>query len=96
MLAGYDRILKPLACLGGKDGFARFYADFAWPWKWTSWAYERRRTGAGVEWIKSHEDLLNERAERFILGNRYNRLSAARGQLEERPWMVHYEVYDRM
>ncbi|KAK4152405.1 hypothetical protein C8A00DRAFT_44557 [Chaetomidium leptoderma] len=72
VLAGYNRTLKPLACLGGhgKDGLAQFYADFAWPWKWTSWAYERRRDigyKAGQEWTKSKEDVLNERGERFIL-----------------------------
>ncbi|KAK4150053.1 hypothetical protein C8A00DRAFT_37359 [Chaetomidium leptoderma] len=54
VLAGYDRILKPLARLG-KDGLTRFYADFAWPWKWTNWASDRRRdmgdSDAAWEWI---------------------------------------------
>ncbi|KAK4235292.1 hypothetical protein C8A03DRAFT_17946 [Achaetomium macrosporum] len=91
VLAGYNRILKSLACLAGEDGFARFYADFAWPWKWTKWAYARYKVlgfQAGQEWTKSKEDALNERAERFILGDRYERLSARGKDLEERPWMV--------
>jgi hypothetical protein len=84
VLAGYDRILKPLACLGGEDGVAHFYADFAWPWKWTNWALERRQAmshGAGDEWTQSMEDVLNERAERFVLGDRYERLSASERKL---------------
>ncbi|KAK4044117.1 hypothetical protein C8A01DRAFT_43049 [Parachaetomium inaequale] len=71
VLAGYDRILRPLACLGGKDGLAQ-------------WAYQRRQ----------EMDVLNERAERFILGDRYERLSASEGRLEERPWRVHQWVSD--
>ncbi|KAK3308756.1 uncharacterized protein B0T15DRAFT_483349 [Chaetomium strumarium] len=97
VLAGYNRILESLDCLGGEDGVARFYADFAWPWKWTNWAYARRELlglQAGEEWTKSKEDALNERAERFILGDRYERLSARRGDkdIEERPWMMQHLV----
>ncbi|KAL2179597.1 uncharacterized protein P884DRAFT_219495 [Thermothelomyces heterothallicus CBS 202.75] len=91
VLAGYNRILKSLACLGGEDGFARFYADFAWPWKWTKWAYAKRGVlgfRAGREWTKSKEDALNEPAERFILRDRYERLSARGKDIEERPWMI--------
>jgi hypothetical protein len=97
VLAGYDRILRPLACLGGRDGLAHFYADFAWPWKWTTWAYARRQElgyKLGSEWTKSKEDVLNEGAERFILGDRYERLSAGEGRLKERPWRVHRWVSD--
>jgi hypothetical protein len=94
VLAGYDRILEPLARLGGKDGLTRFYADFAWPWKWTEWARDSRRDIANYEaareWMKSKEDVFNERAERFILGDRYERLSSSEGGREERPWMIHY------
>jgi hypothetical protein len=94
VLAGYDRILEPLARLGGKDGLTRFYADFAWPWKWTEWARDSRRDIANYEaareWMKSKEDVFNERAERFILGDRYERLSSSEGEREERPWTIHY------
>ncbi|KAL2144908.1 hypothetical protein VTI28DRAFT_8369 [Corynascus sepedonium] len=96
VLAGYDRILKSLACLGGEDGLAQFYADFAWPWKWTTWSYETRQVmgfRAHRRLIKSKEDVLNERAERFILGDRYERFSASKRKDEETPWMIQYSAY---
>jgi hypothetical protein len=100
VLAGYDRILKPLARLGGDDGFAQFYADFAWPWKWTKWAREKyramgpwREPDGGEAWLKSKEDALNERAERFILGDRYERLSATKTKKEERAWTREHRIY---
>jgi hypothetical protein len=87
ILAGYDRILKPLARLGGKDGLNRFYADFAWPWKWTKWASEmfpyHDDWEANCEWIKSKEEPLNEYAERYILGDRYEQQYSRQGELEE-------------
>ncbi|KAH6641207.1 hypothetical protein F5144DRAFT_506277 [Chaetomium tenue] len=97
VLAGYDRILEPLACLGGEDGLAQFYADFAWPWKWTSWASETRRAmnrDTAREWTKSRENVLNERAERLILGGRYEWLSTNEGRLEERPWKEQHYISD--
>jgi hypothetical protein len=90
VLAGYGRILKSLACLGGEDGFKRFYADFGWPWKWTKLAYTTRREILG--YLKSKEDELNERAERFVLGDRYEQLPARGKDVEERPWMVQHRI----
>jgi hypothetical protein len=98
VLAGYHRILKPLARLGGKEGLNRFHADFALPWKWTTWVSERfgdvDDSVAAREWIKSKEALLNEYAERFVLRDRYDRLfSKARGkEPEERQWTRLYEL----
>lgn len=54
VLAGYTRILGPLAYLGSVS-LARFYADFAWPWFWTS--YRR-------ELVVSKKAELKQRAER--------------------------------
>ena len=88
MLAGYDHILKPLACLG-EDGLARFYADFAWPWKWVRPVYDGHRELTHYEhllaWAQSKEEVLNERAERFILGHRYDRIRRSEGTLEKMP-----------
>ncbi len=94
VLAGYDRILRPLARLGsGEDGFARFYADFAWPWKWVRPLYDGDRELTHYEqlraWAQSKEAVLNERAERFILGDRYERLRLGEGTAEEMPWTIH-------
>ena len=95
VLASYDRILKPLARLGsGEDGFARFYADFAWPWKWVRPVYDGHRELVEYEdvrmWFKSKEDVLNERAGRLILGDdRYERLRLD-GPPEEMPWTLHF------
>jgi hypothetical protein len=92
VLAGYDRILKPLACLG-EDGLARFYADFAWPWKWVYPLYDGHRELTHYQdllaWTRSKEDVLNERAGRFILGDRYDRLRLGEGTLEIMPWTIH-------
>ena len=92
VLAGYDHILKPLACLG-EDGLARFYADFAWPWKWVRLVYDGHQELTHYEhllaWAQSKEEVLNERAERFILGDRYDRIRRSEGTLEEMPWTIH-------
>ncbi len=90
VLAGYDRIIKPLACLGAESGLTRFYADFAWPWKWTTWAHETHLALGGREaalnWTREKEDALNERAERVVLGDRYEGFGSSDGRLEERFW----------
>lgn len=96
VLAGYDRILKPLACLGAGGGLSQFYADFVWPWKWTREADENRRVlgdGPVEKWMKAKEAMLNERAERFVLVNRYDQLSAGAGRFEMRPWKHAYRIH---
>ncbi|EAQ83070.1 predicted protein [Chaetomium globosum CBS 148.51] len=92
VLAGYDRILRPLARLG-KHGLTRFYADFAWPWKWTNWVGERllRDYAANRSWLREQEKSLNERAERLILGDQHDRLRSHEGEPEESPWKIHCE-----
>lgn len=96
VLAGYERIVKPLALLTGQDGIARFYADFAWPWKWTTWADEKRwatEYEAWWKWMKSKEDELNESAERFVMGNRYGQLHSGASAPEDSPWKVAYASF---
>ncbi len=87
VLAGYDRILRPLACLG-EGGLAHFYADFAWPWKWTAWVDEGH--DAAWEWITANQDAMNADAERFILGDRYGRFSRKEKREERRPWETEF------
>ncbi|KAK4039010.1 hypothetical protein C8A01DRAFT_47464 [Parachaetomium inaequale] len=72
ILAGYLRILGPLQRLdaASNNGLARFHAEMVWPWRWTDWAVERDRE-------------LKDRAERFILGERYRDVAA-----REPPWSV--------
>ncbi len=93
VLAGYNRILRPLACLG-EGGLAHFYADLAWPWKWAAWDDHRvddvGRSEALWDCIRSYEDVLNEDAERFILGDRYRRDSQKRKREEDRPWQMDF------
>lgn len=86
----YMGILRPLARLGGADGLARFYADLAWPWRWPDW---RRRTvwelgwSSHSLWSRSRKQWLKERAERLVLGDRYDRLSLGEIELEpHRGW----------
>ena len=89
VLAGYNRILRPLACLS-EGGLAHFYADFAWPWKWTNWdenmLEEMGSPEAVWDWLHSNEDILNEDAERFVLGDRYRRDYQKREREKDRPW----------
>ncbi|KAH6623809.1 hypothetical protein F5144DRAFT_372159 [Chaetomium tenue] len=93
VLAGYDRILKPLARLG-KHGLTRFYADFAWPWKWTDWVVHRLLDTddyrATRSWLEGEDKLLSERAERLILGDdQYDRLRSNEDKPEQSPWKMH-------
>ncbi|KAG7293651.1 hypothetical protein NEMBOFW57_003706 [Staphylotrichum longicolle] len=81
----YMGILRPLARLGGTDGLARFYADLAWPWRWPNWPrhtiWELGWPSEGL-WSRSRKQWLKERAERLVLGDRYDRLSPEEIELE--------------
>jgi hypothetical protein len=92
VLAGYERILRPLACLG-EDGLARFHADFAWPWKWVRPAYDGHQELTNYQqllaWAEAKEVVLNQRAGRLVLGDRYDRIRRGEGTLEEMPWTLH-------
>ncbi|KAK4140148.1 uncharacterized protein C8A04DRAFT_40159 [Dichotomopilus funicola] len=68
---GYDRVARPLGCLGRrKGGLARFHADLSSPWMWFGWVND--------EYIHTGErpDInlgqLNEHVERLVLGDRYD------------------------
>ena len=91
--AGYNRILRPLACLG-EGGLAHFYADLVWPWIWKASDDFRLDEEGGHKalWdgIRSKEEVLNEDAERFILGDRCRRDSQKRKREEDRPWQMSF------
>ncbi len=91
VLAGYWRILEPLTRLGANQedgaGLAKFYAEMAWPWRWTSWEMEEHMNDeAPWEWIDLKDRLLKERAERFIMGARYERVCAEPRLPAESAW----------
>ncbi|KAH6629986.1 hypothetical protein B0J18DRAFT_474564 [Chaetomium sp. MPI-SDFR-AT-0129] len=71
VLAGYDRVARPLGRLGRREGgLARFHADLSSPWMWFGWVND--------EYIHTGErpDInlgqLNEHVERLVLGDRYD------------------------
>ncbi|KAL2196813.1 hypothetical protein P885DRAFT_60823 [Corynascus similis CBS 632.67] len=90
VLATYSRILYPLQLLSpdtGK-GLARFYAKLPWPMKWSHWIHHRlgEEEEAVQELIDSKEQELKERAELFVMGQRYERVSAAAAEPEMSVW----------
>ncbi|KAH6840585.1 hypothetical protein B0I37DRAFT_437911 [Chaetomium sp. MPI-CAGE-AT-0009] len=69
-------LLQPLASLG-KDGLARFYARFPYPWECTEENDARRnRDPKFWKWLRGQEEALKERAERYVMGERYESLYA--------------------
>ncbi|KAL2018671.1 hypothetical protein VTK56DRAFT_506 [Thermocarpiscus australiensis] len=75
---GYDRILAPLQLLAaGDDGLGGFYARLAFPLRWNEAAVARMEQDEdeAAAWIVSEERVLKDRAERFVLGDRYESLS---------------------
>ncbi|KAK4032843.1 hypothetical protein C8A01DRAFT_40693 [Parachaetomium inaequale] len=77
--------LKPLA----DNGLARFYAHFPCPWQFfgTSRNYLKR-----WKWLKAQRQVLKERAERLVMGDRYEELYAnGREEPHESFWTwTHY------
>lgn len=73
ILAGYNRILEPLVQLGGEGGLAEFHADFDWPWSRTNETLDAVLEHMW-EWVEAKQRVLNEGAERLVLGDeRYAR-----------------------
>ncbi|KAK4149911.1 hypothetical protein C8A00DRAFT_46578 [Chaetomidium leptoderma] len=91
VLATYTRVLSPLQRLdpGSDGGLARFYAELAWPFRWTRWAaskLEWPKREQGWDWLKSKDRELKRRAEHFVMGERYERVSAAAGEPQWSVW----------
>jgi hypothetical protein len=83
LMKAYMNLLRPLRELAN-DGLARFYANITHPWKYTEEA--RRRLPEEVDedwepdpdedWEGDQEMALKERAERYVMGDRYESLYA--------------------
>ncbi|EAQ82950.1 predicted protein [Chaetomium globosum CBS 148.51] len=78
VLATYNRILHPLRLLGAAPdgGLARFYAVLPWPLKWSRLAKEQLSV-KGWDWLDSKDAELKKRAEKFVMGDRYESVSLA-------------------
>jgi hypothetical protein len=70
----YMDLLAPLVPLAAEDGLARFFAWLASPWQCTPESQARRRDGSS--WSGEEEAVVKERAERFVMGARYESLYA--------------------
>ncbi|KAK4102443.1 hypothetical protein N658DRAFT_566031 [Parathielavia hyrcaniae] len=80
VLATYNRLLLPLRRLGraeeglgGGGGLARFYARLPWPLRWSK---EVGRRFSDMD-LESKDWEIKVRAERFVMGERYESVSAA-------------------
>ncbi|KAG8165467.1 hypothetical protein KVR01_004019 [Diaporthe batatas] len=86
VLKAYTRILGPISELGDL-GLARFYAHFVWPWTWTEAVQSRVREGDS-QWLLHEEAALKERAERWVMGTRYNAFNAVDAEPQESLWRL--------
>lgn len=75
----------------GKDGLARFYTRFPYPWKHTTETKAQHRGYEGWKWLRREEEALKERVERYVMGDRYGSLYANGKQEPEFSDM--YRVY---
>lgn len=71
IMEAYFRILKPLGRLARDDGLARFGADLTWPWERIESMSWRLYVDDTRAWLTTRERWLKERAERAVLGVRY-------------------------
>ncbi|KAH6640372.1 hypothetical protein F5144DRAFT_589860 [Chaetomium tenue] len=75
LLEAFLNLSQPLAALG-KDGLARFYALFPYPWQFTAQSKARNRDNQDYRWLYWEEEALKERVERYVMGDRYESLYA--------------------
>ncbi|EAQ84599.1 predicted protein [Chaetomium globosum CBS 148.51] len=76
----YMDLLEPLKALAeGANGISKFYASLRHPWELT-FENENRRTGMEDffedSWLQAEERALKQRAERHVMGDRYESLYA--------------------
>jgi hypothetical protein len=76
ILATYNRILLPLQLLGTAPdgGLARFCAVLPWPLKWSRLA-RAQIDDKGLAWLHAKDAELKKRAEKFVMGDRYESAS---------------------
>ncbi|KAH6623936.1 hypothetical protein F5144DRAFT_584797 [Chaetomium tenue] len=87
ILATYNRILHPLRLLGTAPdgGLARFYAVLPWPLKWSRLAREQISV-KGWDWLDSKDAELKKRAEKFVMGDRYESVTLATMEPRKSVW----------
>jgi hypothetical protein len=71
IMTAYMDLMRPLTRLAG-DGLGRFYASFPYPWELTEESRTRDMNETG--WLRAEEEALKERAERYVMGHRYESL----------------------
>jgi hypothetical protein len=88
IMAAYMDLLQPLRQLAS-DGLARFFVYFPYPWGLTKESKARNLSFTDVGWEAREEEALKERAERYVMGHRYESLYAG-GKEEPKPsdWYV--------
>ncbi|KAH6853246.1 hypothetical protein B0I37DRAFT_358837 [Chaetomium sp. MPI-CAGE-AT-0009] len=72
IMRSFQELLRSLKTLVD-TGIARFYADFPYPWQF---AGNPQPKYARFFWVQAQRQALKERAERFVMGNRYEELYA--------------------
>jgi hypothetical protein len=82
-MESYMALLRPLRQLAD-GGLARFYADFAWPWQWTEAGRGHDTAWDAWGWLQDRKREVKERAERYVMGERYEGLYAD-GRKEPEP-----------
>ncbi|KAK4033380.1 hypothetical protein C8A01DRAFT_50025 [Parachaetomium inaequale] len=87
VMAAFMDLMHPLKRLAADRGLARFYAHFPYPWKCTE--ESRSRASNDRYWVWREKIALKERAERYVMGGRYDSLYAD-GKEEPKPsdWEV--------
>jgi hypothetical protein len=89
VLATYNRILAPLQSLNpaSEDGLARFYAELAWPLQWTWWVQQKLEVSEMAwGWLEAKGGELKRRAEKGVLGARYEGVAAAGAEPQRSVW----------
>lgn len=91
LMTAYENLFQPLVRLGN-DGLAGFYASFPYPWALTMESQRRNVNDRGR--IYREEKSLKQRAERYVMGDRYDSVYAD-GKEEPRPsdWDEIYYSY---
>ncbi|KAK3298540.1 uncharacterized protein B0H64DRAFT_77786 [Chaetomium fimeti] len=87
IVRAYMNISSPLRHLtAGNDGLAMFYAQFAYPWAWTdvtkNWVRRHGHDRRG--WVEPEERELEDFAERYVMGARYDKLYGDNRELPDK------------
>ncbi len=84
VLDAYNSIVHPLRHLNptSPGGLARFYAELAWPLRYTDAAHQKPSG-----WLEGKERELKRRAEQYVMGERYESVCEAAKLPHESVWV---------